>query len=317
MIALPATLKPELATLVARPPAGDDWLYEIKFDGYRLLARIERKAAQLFTRNGNDWTARLRPLEKELRALKLPDGWYDGEIVVLNDEGKPSFNLLQLAFDVSKPRSIIYYLFDVPYCAGEDLRGLPLIERRARLADVLGDGSDAVRFSAALDGDIHDLIGSACELGLEGIIGKRKGSRYVSRRSDDWIKLKCSLRQEFVIGGFTDPEGSRSGFGSLLLGVFDKAGELQYAGNVGTGFDTELLVDLRAKLDSIETTKKPFPASTKIPKKGVHWVEPKMVAEVSFGEWTPSGHIRHSTFRGLRADKPARQIRREKPSSSR
>ncbi|MCY0914421.1 DNA ligase D [Massilia antarctica] len=310
--ALPATLSPELATLVDQPPPDPTgWIFEVKFDGYRLLARIEGKQVQLFTRNGHDWTHKLEPLHKELVRLKLPDGWYDGEIVVHDENGKPDFGLLQLAFDGSNTADIVYFVFDAPYFKGYDLRDVPLEARRALLGAALEKApSDAVRFSSEFGTDPEELVVAACKLGLEGVIGKRRDSRYVSRRSPDWIKLKCGQRQEFVIGGYTDPQGSRAGIGSLLLGTHDKDGVLQYAGNVGSGFTQAVLNDLKDKLRALDTDESPFPPKAVAGRKH-HWVKPKLVAEVSFAEWTSAGAIRHAVFQGLRSDKPARGIRRE------
>ena len=310
---LPAKLAPQLATLVERPPQdAGAWLYEIKFDGYRLLSRVEGKAVQLFTRNGNDWTDRLSTLHETLVKMKLPPGWYDGEIVVMNEAGLPDFGALQLAFDAASSAEIVYYVFDLPYCDGLDLRQQPLQVRRARLQQVLqASPAASVRFSEVFDAAAHDVVASACRLGLEGIVGKRVDSPYVSRRSADWIKLKCSRRQEFVIAGYTDPRGARNGLGALLLAVHDKDGALQYAGDVGTGFNDSTLGDLAARLKKLQTSKSPFGSATKVAG-APHWVKPQLVAEVSFGEWTRGGRIRHAVFQGLRADKPAAEIRREK-----
>lgn len=312
--ALPVTLKPQLATLVKDLPAdADDWLYEIKYDGYRLLARVDAGQVQLFTRNGNDWTARLPHLAAAFTRRALPPGWYDGEIVMLDAQGMPDFQALQNAFDAATTRNIVYYLFDLPYSQGRDLRALPLTARRDRLDALLrttGGEEDVLRYSAAFDVDARDIVASACQLGLEGVIGKRKSSSYTSSRSRDWIKLKCGLRQEFVIGGYTDPQGSREGIGSLLLGVHDEQGKLAYVGNVGTGFNRRTLADLREKLDALRAETRPFAASTGIDGKA-HWVKPTLLAEVSFGHWTQAGRIRHAVFHGLRSDKPAKAIIRE------
>ncbi|GAB2837502.1 DNA ligase D [Pseudoduganella ginsengisoli] len=312
---LPATLAPPLATLVDGPPPDpDNWLFEIKFDGYRILARIDGKGIQLITRNGNDWTGKLEPLRAALEKMQLPKGWYDGEIVVHDQNGRPDFGLLQQAFDEARNGSIVYFVFDAPYLDGHDLRGVPLAQRRELLYAVLKDRpSDTVRYSAELDAPPADMVAAACKMGLEGIIGKRRDSTYVSRRTPDWIKLKCGQRQEFVIGGYTDPKGSRQGIGSLLLGVQDKDGALHYAGNVGSGFKAENLQVLRAQLDKLATGSSPFAPGRKIGKKA-HWVRPQLVAEVSFGEWTRDGSIRHAVFQGLRADKPPRAITREQPA---
>jgi len=311
---LPETLTPELATLVDGPPADpDDYIYEIKFDGYRMLTRVQGKDIRLITRNGNDWTDKLKPLQQEIRRMKLPDGWYDGEIVVHDENGKPNFNLLQLAFDGSNSAQIVYFVFDVPYYKGYDLRDVRLDARRPLLEEVLAARpSDVVRFSAEFGTDPSQLVVAACQIGLEGVIGKRRDSRYVTRRSPEWIKLKCGQRQEFVIGGYTDPHGARTGIGSLLLGYYDDKGVLRYAGNVGSGFNGASLRHLRAVLEEIETDRNPFPPRA-VPGRTNHWVKPDLVAEVSFSEWTATDSIRHPVFQGLRKDKPAKSVVREQP----
>jgi bifunctional non-homologous end joining protein LigD len=311
--ALPAAFSPQLATLVSAPPASPaDWLYELKFDGYRLLARIEGDEVRCITRNGHDWTDKLPALAKALGRLPTRSAWLDGEIVVENAEGAPDFQALQNAFDRRATASIVYWLFDAPFLDGRDLRALPVEQRRALLAGLLGDEPPApLRMSEAFEAAPRDLLASSVRLGFEGIIGKLKGSGYVSRRSADWIKLKNQHRQEFVIGGYTAPKGARAGFGSLLLGVYDDEGALQYCGNVGTGFDAGRLKDIKSRLDRHRSDACPFatrPAGVK-----AQWVEPVLVAEVVYGEWTREGRIRHSAFQGLRVDKPAREIRREKP----
>ncbi len=316
--ALPETLSPQLATLVDGPPNdGADWLYEIKFDGYRIVARIDGRKVQLITRNGNDWTHKLPALAKALAGMKLPSGWLDGEIVVIDKKGLPDFQALQNAFDTAKTQEIVYYVFDLPFCNGYDLRGVPLFERRALLQTILAKApSELVRYSDTFEATAIDVIASACRLGLEGVIGKRKESTYASRRSTSWIKLKCTQRQEFVIGGYTDPQGTRKGLGSLLLGVHDGKGKLVYAGNVGTGFDDRTLQDLKKKLAALASDRNPFSASTGIDRKA-HWVKPTLLAEISFASWTTSGRIRHSVFHGLRIDKKAKAIVHEKPVSAR
>jgi len=309
---LPAELEPELATLVDSPPATpEDWLFEVKYDGYRLLARIEGDDITLHTRNRNDWTHKLEPLRAALAKAGLPNGWYDGEIVVHNEEGRPDFGLLQQAFDGKRTKEIVYFLFDAPYLDGEDLRGLPLQDRRARLEAALkGVKGQTLRLSAELSAPPEEVLAAACKMGLEGVIGKRRDSSYTGRRSRDWIKLKCAQRQEFVIGGYTDPQGSRTGIGSLLLGVYGKDGALHYAGNVGTGFNDQTLRDLAHKLNRLKAKESPFSASKAVARKA-HWVKPKLVAEVSFGEWTRGGSVRHAVFQGLRKDKTADEIHRE------
>lgn len=310
---LPVSLKPQLATLVDGVPRGaDDWSYEMKFDGYRILARLDGGSAKLYTRNGHDWTARIPRLAQELAALEIANAWIDGEIVVLTREGVPSFQALQNAFDAASTADIVFYAFDLPYVAGRDLRDEPLRLRRDLLRQVIARcKGQHVKFSEAFDKPPADLVASACKLGLEGIIGKRLSAPYVSRRTDDWIKLKCTKRQEFVIVGYTEPKGSRQGFGALLLAVHEPDGGLRYAGNVGTGFDDRTLLDLHRKLAGIEQETSALTQGKPRALKQVHWVQPTLVGEVSFGEWTGDGHVRHSTFRGLRTDKPPKKITRE------
>jgi len=298
---------------VSEPPAGAGWIWEIKFDGYRILARVDGDDVRLFTRRGNDWSERMPALVEAVRALGLGSAWLDGEIVVTGEHGAPDFNALQNAFDASRTAAIRYYLFDLPYCAGHDLRQVPLLERRAILAGLLerAPASERIRFSENFDADVEQLLQNACRMRLEGMIGKRADSPYVSKRSPTWIKLKCTHRQEFVIGGWTDPKGSRTGIGSLLLGIHDERGKLRFAGGVGSGFDQGSLASLREALDGLASDTTPFFEKPRDVRG--HWVKPTLVAEVSFGEWTPDGRIRHSVFHGLRDDKAARSITREQP----
>lgn len=314
VVPLPTKLSPELATLVEGLPAdAEEWIWELKFDGYRLMARVEDGKARLYTRNGNDWTAKLPHLAQAVASLPLKSGWIDGEVLMPDAQGIPDFQALQNAFDGESTDKLVFYVFDLPYADGDDLRSLSLMERREQLGKVIGaSSSDHIRFSEAFDVQPSDLVSSACQLGFEGVIGKRKDSAYVSRRTKDWIKLKCSHRQEFVIGGYTDPQGSRFGFGSLLLGVHDDDGTLRYVGNVGTGFSQQLLTDLHAKLQRIKVSKNPFENARAVDKKA-HWVTPRLLAEVSFAEWTHEGRIRHAVFRGLRSDKTPKFIPQEKP----
>ncbi|MCP2513350.1 DNA ligase D [Achromobacter mucicolens] len=309
---LPAHLKPQLATLVdGVPHHAPDWLYEMKFDGYRLVVRIEGDDVRLYTRNGHDWSAKLPHLVDAFRALPAKWAWVDGEIVMLDREGIPNFQALQNAFDGERTQDIVFYAFDLPFIGQRDLRQEPLTVRRALLQQLMDTTEDDhLRFSEALEAAPSDLVATACKMGLEGIMAKRLSSPYVSRRTNTWVKVKCARRQEFAIVGYTAPKGSRAGLGALLLAVTEQDGSLRYAGKVGTGFDDASLVSLQKRLASIETDKKPVanaPAAG-----GVRWVKPELIAEVSFGEWTGGGHIRHSVFRGLRQDKPVRAISREK-----
>lgn len=314
---LPETLKPELATLVESAPDGD-WLYEIKFDGYRVMARIDNGDVRLITRNGHDWTHKLPKQAEALAGLGLESAWLDGEMVVANEQGVPDFQALQNAFDVGSSGKIAYYLFDLPYLNGMDLRKVPVEERRAALAAVLEPNEDPLlRFSDSFEETPEALLNSACQMRMEGLIGKRQGSAYVSRRSSDWIKLKCKNRQEFVVVGYSDPKGARSAFGALLLGLHDvDSGELRYAGKVGTGFNETTLKSIYQQLLPLETKKAAVVnPPTGYDAKGVHWLKPQLLAEVAFAEMTKEGSVRHAVFHGLRNDKPAKAITQELPKT--
>ena len=312
--ALPTTLAPMLATLVDQPPRdAADWLFEVKFDGYRVLAHIgPRHGVRLMTRNGHDWSKKLPHLADALAALQLEPGWLDGEITMPDERGGSNFQALQNAFDSAHTTQVQYHLFDLPFHAGRDLRGVPLQQRRALLQNLLADAPAPLHFSEAFEAPPEDLIASACQRGLEGLIGKRRDSAYASGRSRDWIKLKCSQRQEFVIGGWTEPQDSRSGLGALLLGVHEADGTLRYAGKVGTGFNERKLQQLRGKLDTLAAKQRPFADATDSDR-DAHWVKPTLVAEVTFSAWTRDGRLRHPVFHALRSDKPARAVVREEP----
>ncbi len=314
---LPESFKPQLATLVESVPDGD-WRYEIKFDGYRIMARIESGRVQLFTRNGHDWTQKMPQQAEALAGLGLESAWLDGEVVVPDDDGTPDFQALQNAFEAGRSGSILYYLFDMPYLNGMDLCGVPLEERRAALSQVLdADESELLRFSADFTEQPESMLESACQMKLEGLIGKRGGSTYVSRRSNSWVKIKCKNRQEFVIVGYTDPKGTRSGFGALLLGLHDEHGQLIYAGKVGTGFNHATLESLHAKLKPLGVDRSPLakaPPAADV--RGAHWLKPELMCEVAYAEMTRQGVVRHSVFHGLRSDKPAKAIIHERPAKT-
>ncbi len=311
---LPQFVAPMLATLVTDPPEArnnaGEWVFEVKHDGYRLLARFDDAgASRLFTRAGNDWTEKLPHLAAALAGLRLRNSWLDGEIVVPGPDGRSDFQALQNAFDAGRDTEIVYSVFDAPFLAGQDLRRLALSERKKRLRRSFKDAK-SVRFSADLKGSAREVLEHACKLGLEGLIGKEAGSVYVSGRSKSWIKLKCRPRQDFVIGGYTAPRGSRTGFGALLVGLYDPQGKLHFTGKVGTGFDENLLRTLTRRLAAL---KRPEPAFVDPPReKGVVWVRPSLVAEVAYAERTKDGILRQASFMGLREDLPAKNVHDER-----
>lgn len=313
---IPDLIKPELATLVESAPEGD-WRYEIKFDGYRVMARVADGKVQLFTRNGHDWTHKLPRQAEAIAGLGLESAWLDGEMVVANDDGVPDFQALQNAFEAGRSGNIIYYLFDMPFLNGMDLREVPVEQRRTALSKVLERTDDEVlRYSEDFAEVPEVLLNSACQMKMEGLIGKRAGSPYVSRRSGDWIKLKCKRRQEFIVVGYTDPKGARSKFGALLLGLHDAdSGELKYAGKVGTGFNEATLGTIYDQLTPLHGKKAAVVnPPTGFEAKGVHWLKPVLLAEVAFAEITKEGSVRHAVFHGLRTDKPAESITEELPA---
>lgn len=310
---LPDRLSPQLATPVEQPPAGE-WRYEVQFHGYRLLARIENGEVQLFNRHHADWTERLKLHADALAKLDLGDCWLDGELVLLDDAGHSDFPALRQAFEIGRSVDMVYFLFDAPYLDGVDLREKPVEERRAALRNALkNNASKRLRFSEAFSASQHDIFESATALSLDSVVGKRLGSPYVSGRNADWVKLKCRLRQCFVIVGFTRPRGKRNGFGGLLLAVNGPSG-LVYAGRVGTGFSQAQLKHLHEELCARERETSPLDKPLRGAQgRGVHWVEPTHVCEVEFAEWTADGLVRQAVFLGLQGDGQASRVVREQP----
>jgi bifunctional non-homologous end joining protein LigD len=307
-----AEYTPMLATLAPEVPAGDGWLHEVKWDGYRAIARLAGGEATLTSRRGNDLTERFASVARALaRSVRTPDCVLDGEVCALDGQGRSSFSVMQQG---SGP--LVYYAFDVLEVDGDPLLDLPLEERRSRLEDLLDLRGGTVRLSEAFE-DGHALYEAAREQGLEGLIAKKAGSRYQpGRRTRDWLKVKTHGRQEFVIAGYTKGQGRRSGrLGSLVLAV-NRGGELHYVGNCGTGFTENEIEKLMRKLRPLERETSPFAVVPKMPKvrrDDVVWVEPELVCEVEFAEWTHDGRLRAPSYKGLREDKAAAEVRREEP----
>jgi bifunctional non-homologous end joining protein LigD len=313
--AMPEFIEPELATLVKEAPAAENWVHEMKYDGYRMLCRIENGQATMYSRNGKDWTDRFAAVARAAARLPVRTAWLDGEVVVMEQDGRSSFQALQNALSRDASDKLHYYVFDLPYLDGFDLRDVVVEERKRLLGLLLASPFGNVAQSGHVEGSGADFFAQACKLRLEGIVSKRADSLYRSGRSRDWLKIKCEKRQEVVIGGFTDPEGSRSGLGALLLGVYDGSGTLRYSGKVGTGFNHDTLVSLRKKLDGMVQKNAPFANPPRgAEARRAHWVKPELVAEVSFTEWTDDGTLRHPSFQGLREDKKASDVVREQPA---
>jgi bifunctional non-homologous end joining protein LigD len=313
---MPRDLRPQLATPAETAPSGDDWLHEIKFDGYRILAYVERRKARLLTRGGYDWTDRFGEIASALEQLRLESAILDGEVVAETTDGRISFQQLQNHLRHRGRAALVLYVFDLLYWDGFDLTRSPLVERKkaleAVLQDLPGGAARRVRYSGHIRGDGPRVIEEACRRGLEGVISKRITSRYMQRRSHDWLKAKCVQRQEFVIVGYTKPGGTRVGFGSLLLATREED-TWCYRGNVGTGFDDRLLRDLHQQLRGLRCETPPVQNLPAARSRGVHWVRPELVAEVQFTEWTTDGHLRHPVFMGIREDKVPTEISRELP----
>ena len=307
--AMPATLMPQLATQADQPPEGPEWLHEIKHDGYRLLARIERGEVRLLTRSGLDWTGKFPALARALAALPADSAVIDGELVALAADGTTSFAELQDHIARGDTSGLVFFAFDLLYRDGDDLMGAALEDRKRALAEIVPrEAGGTVRYSDHQEGRGPDFFRHACSHCLEGIVAKRRDRAYRPGRSSDWLKIKCHNRDEFVVIGFTEPSGTRHGFGALVLGYYDRDGGLRYAGRVGTGFNDTQLGDLRGRLDALARPKPAAAIPKGVPVKGVHWTEPRLVAEVRFGGWTADSILRHPSFQGLREDKSAEEV---------
>ena len=328
--ALPREFLPQLATAVSEAPGGPGWLHEIKLDGYRLGCRIEAGRVTLLTRQGHDWTSSFPELATAAARLPVASAFLDGEAVVMRADGHSSFHALQQALAGGPRTGLVYAVFDLMFLDGDDVAGLPIEERKRRLADLMRRAPDGLplRYSDHAVGNGPAMFAEACRLGLEGIISKQMGAPYRPGRSNGWLKVKGVYRQEVVIGGFTErsdaaarksppsraatPGTVRAEVGALLCGTYDGNGRLTFAGKVGTGFSSQVATELRRRLDQNLSAACPFdprPAGPSV--RGAVWVNPVLVAEVAFTGWTDEGLLRHSSFLGLRSDKPAREVHRD------
>lgn len=319
-------VSPMKAKLASESPPDGDWIYELKFDGFRAIALKNGSEVELRSRSGKDLTQKFPEIARAVAGLPVDDAVLDGEIVALDEKGRSSFQLLQ-AFELGEQRPpICFYVFDLLHLGRSDLRGESLTERKSQLQDLLRGVPDPIRFSATIDGDPNQLLAEVKARGLEGLIGKLRDSTYESgRRSGAWIKLKCVNEQEFVVGGYTPPQGTRKYFGAILVGYFED-GRLKFAGKVGTGFNTTLLRVLHGRFEKLRRAECPF---ANLPEKTggrwtqnvtpaemrrCTWLNPEIVCEVKFTEWTRDGKLRHPVFIGIREDKEARSVVRERPS---
>jgi DNA ligase D-like protein (predicted ligase) len=313
---MPAWVPPMLATLTERRFSDPEWIFERKLDGVRLLAFKDGRSVRILTRNRELANASYPEVAEALEAQSARRFVVDGEVVAF-DGSRTSFERLQHRMHVRDPErvrrtgvAVFLYAFDVPYANGFDCRELALRDRKAILRRLLSF-EGPVRLTTHRNRDGEAFVEEACRRRWEGLIGKRAASTYQGRRSRDWLKLKCVNEQELVVGGYTDPQGSRTGFGALLLGYHD-GDDLVYAGKVGTGFDREVLAGLTRRLRALERDGPPFTRGA-LPRTGVHWVDPRLVAQVGFSEWTDDGQLRHPRFLGLREDKDAGEVVRERP----
>jgi bifunctional non-homologous end joining protein LigD len=308
---LPDFREPQKATLVDHVPSGSGWIHEMKYDGYRCLLGIGGGKARVYTRSGLDWSDKFPEIVEAAAQLEVGSALLDGEIVALDDKGNTGFSALQQAISEGG-RGLTLFLFDALEIDGEDLTGLPTIERKGRLASLVGDGlPPTILYAEHIVGHGEKLFDAMCEAGQEGIISKRADSPYRGGRTKSWLKIKCTYRQEFVILGWSESDKKGRGFRALLLGVYEE-GKLRYAGKVGTGFSNQVQQDLLERFEKISADK-PAASVPRADARGAHWVKPKLVCEVAFAEFTSEGVVRHGSFLGLRSDKKAAEVIEETP----